>query len=310
MDECFSSCPPLQPGINQQEILDIAPGICDPCPEPSLRDQKRLPGKKYRLGSWMNCDPKTSGNFIPNPKSNLVYSYPQSIRALNEAMMDLFSNVILLDVNGNQIPVPIVWSSPERAVSFILQENIRTDNTGVVDRVNIPLMSLYANGFSQDMTRYTYHWVENIFRDRAGKPIIADPDNPSQDYIYGQSRGLPVNITYQLTIWTYYIEDLYQAVEQIFLKFSPIAYINTTGNAWQTAVKLDSASPNIDLDPGNTRQRLVKFDFNFTAEHYIAQPPSKYKPVKEVRIDITDGIGDRTVDIVSRIRETGEKCKN
>ena len=48
-----------------------------------------------------------------------------------------------------------------------------------------------------------------------------------------------------------------QILEQILLKFSPIAYIRVRGVPWETGVKLDSIANNLDVEPGDQNIRVV-----------------------------------------------------
>ncbi len=317
--ENSESCPYLGPcediPLSTPSLnVDNPPPFCpDPCPEPNQKrvDTSGIGKKKYKLGQSAQCDPYTSGqvreNMAADPNRRLIYRQPKSIRALTEGMLDLFSNITVIDEFGSQHSVPIAYATQERAVSVILQENVRKDST-VVDRVTLPLMSIYASSFSMDWDRYTYHWNQNFFAERSGKPLNFGSEKKPFDTAYGFSRGLPVDIGYQLNIWTYYVEDIYQIVEQCILKFSPLAYIRTQGNQWITAVKLDAISPDIDLEPGNTRQRLVRFQILMTAQHYIAQPIARYKTVLDERVDFMNSINEHEVtDIFRRLRITPEE---
>lgn len=291
---------------NNQEILDEGIRDCSTCKEDSLYDVNN-PGYKYKLGSAFHCDPKTTGEIVnsinKNPNRKIINKYPLAVKSLVEGMEDLFSNIVVLDEEGNQHKVPILFASRERAVDFITQENVRKDNTGVVDRITLPIMSLWMNSFAFASDRYTYHWAEMFFNERMS-------ELRKDDTAFKQSRGIPVDIGFQLDAWTYFIEDMLQILESVALKFSPIAYIRTRGNKWITAVKLDSIDQNVDLEPGNTNLRMIKFTFNFTAEHYIPQPASRYKTVLQERIDITNGLEDRDVtDFISRILIKGEDAE-
>lgn len=298
--------------------VDPAPPFCpDPCPEPTQNkvDTTGLSKKKYsyKLGQNIACDPYLTGqtkeNMAADPNRRLIYRQPQAIRSLTVGMMDLFSNISVRDEFGTDHPVPIFYSTQERAVSFVVQENIRKDST-VVDRVTLPLMSIYANSFTMNWDRYTYHWNQNFFNYKSGKPAFMRSEEKPYDTAFGFSRGLPIDIGYQLNIWTYFVEDVYQIVEQCILKFSPLAYIRTQGNQWTTVVKIDGITPDIDLEPGNTKLRLVKFQISMIAEHYIPQAIGRYKTVLDERIDFMNSVNEHEVtDIYSRLRVTPEEGK-
>jgi hypothetical protein len=118
-------------------------------------------------------------------------------------------------------------------------------------------------------------------------------------------------IAYSLNIWTYFVEDMNQILEQIVLKFSPIAYIRVQGVQWETIVRLDSIANNIDMEPGNTSNRVVKFQINMTAETYIPQPIRREKAVLKTRIDIANGLNDEEItEIISRLENVVDELKN
>ena len=101
-----------------------------------------------------------------------------------------------------------------------------------------------------------------------------------------------------------------QILEQIILKFSPVAYIKVRGVTWETQVKLDSIANNLEIEPGDQAVRVVKFQFNLTAESYIPQPIVRKKSVLSTKIELTNGLAEEEIDaIVDRIEETVKEMK-
>jgi len=82
-----------------------------------------------------------------------------------------------------------------------------------------------------------------------------------------------------------YIEDMNQILEQILLKFSPVAYIRVRGVTWEIQCKLDSIANNLDTEPGDQAIRVIKFQFNITAETYISQPIARRKAVLKTNVE-------------------------
>jgi hypothetical protein len=287
-------CPKVDPLLRPLANLDLPEDLCD---------NRGLPTGKCSnvFGKNQTCDPYLTGQIVEDmaadPKRNIIYRYPQALRGINEGMKNLFSNVVVLDEAGSQHQVPIFWASRERAVEFLVQENIREKST-VTDHVTLPLMSIMATGFSMNMDRYTYHWNQNFIRSKTGMLNYGQEERP-YDTVYGVPRGIPVDINYQLNVWTYFLEDMYQILEQVILRFSPIAYISTQGNRWTTIVKLDSMDNNVDTEPG-TQPRIVRMQFGFTAEHYIPQPIGRYKTVLQERIDYVNSTNPLNVTEVKK----------
>lgn len=269
-----------------------------------LKDQTM---KKTGFGARQDCDPMQRGqivNDVEKPDRNVLYRYSKSIRGTDEAMIDMFRNVIVIDEDGKAWPIPIMFGPPEKAVAAILQDNVRKDETLVVNRIKLPMMALTQTNIEYDLNRYTYHKALDFLRGRDGKPGYTITEKYNRDTIFGMARGIPVNIGYTLTCWTLYREDMNQMIEQIMTKFSSLAYIQVTGVRWEVPVKLDSVANNLNAEPGNQAIRIIKYEFNMTAQTYIPQPIERKKAVLNMKIDIVDGITEEEItEVLARIEE-------
>jgi hypothetical protein len=317
MTETPNTCPSFGPQAPFN--LDSPNPMCGGGTEPSHKDVNQffedIIHDKKGLGAGANCDPMMTGEIVKdmstNPNRHVIYRYSKGIRACDEAVKDLFTGLVVIDDAGVSHPVPIIWATQERAVAAIIQDQVRKDSSLVVDRLKLPMMSIYSSDFSMNMNRYTYHQAINYFRDSTGKPGLTQREKYERDTVFGLARGIPIDIAYSLNIWTYFVEDMNQILEQIVLKFSPIAYIRVQGVQWETIVRLDSIANNIDMEPGNTSNRVVKFQINMTAETYIPQPIRREKAVLKTRIDIANGLNDEEItEIISRLENVVDELKN
>lgn len=271
--------------------IDPVPKMCDDDCWPS---QKRVPVQppkdwtkrktfnKLGLGQHWLCDPIQTGqivNDLDTPNREVIYRYSRSIRACDEAMLDMFRNVKVLDEQGKEHTVPIIWASQEKAVAAILQDNVRKDNSLVVDRIRLPIISIWNAGMQFDQSRFTYQKAYSILPWLAPDDVIGfyKQEKYFKDTFFGVTRGIPVNISYTLYMWTLYEEDMNQILEQAFMRFSPIAQLQVKGIWWDVIVTLDSTQNNIDLEPGDAKQRVLKYQFNMTTKSYIAQPIYRLK---------------------------------
>jgi hypothetical protein len=297
-------------------IEDPAPANCpESCADPSLRTVQGFDlgwdsGEcDVRDGAAALCDPMQTGHIIndlENPRHDVIYRYSKGLRGCDTAMQDLFRDIVVLDNDGKAHRVPIIIATQERAVAAILQENVHQDST-VVDRIKLPLMSIYANGYNYNQSRYIYHRALEYIREvrPQGTPgWLADQGKVPTD-VYGVARGIPIDISYTLYVWTMFVEDMNQILEQVLTKFSPIAYIRIRGVQWETRVKLDSIASNIDVEPGDKNKRVVKFEFGMTAETFIPQPIVRKKAVLRTRTEILDGLSvEDTTRVIARIEES------
>lgn len=272
--------------------------------------------KKTGHGQHKQCDDMQTGQIVSEackPNRDTIYRYSKSIRGCDEAVMDLFRNVIVIDEDGKAWPVPIVWASQERAVAAILQDNVRKDESLVVDRIKLPMLAIYQSDMQFAQDRFTYHRAIDYFRrlrpDK--KPGFTTKESVHErDTVFGVARGIPIDVTYTLYAWTMYLEDMNQILEQILLKFSPIAYISVRGVQWETIVKLDSIANNLEVEPGDQNLRVVKFQFNLTAQTYIPQPIVRRKAVLKTSVDVHNSLNEEEInEVLARIEETIEELQ-
>src|SRR6516165_4549050 len=116
--------------VECQDKVGTNPTNIDPVPKECCDDgfpsQKRVPKagakdwgrrktfNKLGIGQHGNCDPIMTGqivNDLDTPERHVIYRYSRAIRAADEAMLDLFRNMIVIDEQGKAHTVPIIWAS-------------------------------------------------------------------------------------------------------------------------------------------------------------------------------------------------------
>lgn len=296
--------------------LDQSPPYCSPENEENLRDPndntlnwlKDQTMKKTGFGSRVDCDPVQRGyivNDLENLDRSVIYRYSKSIRGTDEAILDMFRNVIVIDEDGKAWPIPVLLGTPEKAVAAIVQDNVRKDETLVVDRIKLPMLAITQTSIDYDLERYSYHKALNYFRRPDGKPGYTIKEKHSRDTVFGFARGIPVNIGYTITAWTMYQEDMNQIIEQVLTKFSQAAYIRVTGIPWEIIVTIDGIANNVDQEPGDSAIKVIKYEFNVTAKSYISQPITRQKAVLKAKINFVDGLTEDTItEVLASIEES------
>ncbi len=270
--------------------------------------------RKKGLG-FAYADPIQAGSIFNNKDTspNYIYPYAQGIRAVDEAMKDLFSDIHVRDDLGKYHKVPIVFGGQEAAIAVILRGNVRKDNTMVTDRILLPIMAIDNESYNMNMANYMYHKAIN--RKRVGKdrkPGMTISERWERDTVLGFTRGIPVNLGYTLSVWVQYQTDIKQIVEQIFQKMCPVAYIRLRGvTDMESIVKLESVSSNADREVEPGAERVIKMQLGLTAETYIPQAIERTKAVLSTKIDIVDGISDAEIkSVISRLEEVVDEFKN
>ena len=316
-----------EPGYIKDLNIDPIPPNCPPNQDSD--SQKAVTGKgldwlvdemsnkKKGIGQSGLCDPMQTGHIVNEqgmsaPNRNTVYRYGRSLRGTDEAIKDMFSDIVVLDEQGKVHNVPIIWGTQEKAVAVVLQENVRKDDSTVVDRVKLPLLAVHTSGFNLNQDRYIYHKAVDYLRsvDREWSPGFAIKERYERDTVFGVARGIPVDVEYTLYAWTLYEEDIRQILTQIITKFSPIAYIRVRGVSWEIGVNLDSITSNVELEPGDQAERVIKYQFNLTAETFITQPITRKKAVLKTQTEIVDSVDDDSVaEVIARLEQAVKELK-
>lgn len=271
------------------------------------------PDQTEGFGNHNQSDPLRSGKIFNDPKNpnrNVVYKYNKGIRGCTEAMLDLFNDIYVQDVNGKLWKIPIIYATRDKAVDYIMQPNVKKDSSNNVDRIKLPMLSIYHDFYEVDRERYTFHYaldyMRNIREDK--KPGFTANERRERDTVFGVPRGLPINIGYTLLAWTLNQEDIDQILHQVFLKFSLEAYLNIEGVHWESTVELDSTSNNTNFQPGADELRVIKYQFNMTARTYIPQPLVRNKAVMEIKTDFHNSI--KPEDINTTYARTRQSYKD
>lgn len=333
LNECkeFS---PVETPLNE----DVTPDMCGDDGDGSLNSVSGLMDEGWldenceyleeQEGKHALCDPLQTGsilNDLRNPDRNTVYRYAKGLRGCDRAIKDMFSNIVVLDADGKPYPVPIIWGSQERAVAAIMFDNVRKDNSLVVDRIRLPMLSVHQSDLQFNNERFTYHQATNWMRDprltlatrdrlgqtiETAKPGFTTQEFKPRDTVFGMARGVPIDLGYTLMAWTLYLEDMNQIVEQIIPKFSPVAYIRVRGVQWETVVKLESTANNLETEPGDQSLRVIKYQFNLKAETYIPQPIKRRKAVLDMRTNFFNTIDEEEItEVMDRLQDTVEELE-
>lgn len=262
--------------------------------EPSLKDVPLIDSfedQSGKFGQSGNGDPMQSGKIFnfPNdpPNRSVIPRYAQALRGIDQGMLDLFNDIYVEDTQGKLHKIPIIIGTQERAVA-VLTKNVRKDDSLQIDRVKLPMMTCYAAGYNYADSRFTYHKALNYFNNLRDdlKPGWTNDEKYKRDTAFGVARGIPIDVNHELIIWTTNMEDMQQILTQIFLKFSKVAYIKVAGVQWAIPVAITGTQSNIDMEPGDTKLRLVKYQISFLAEAYIPQPITRTKTALSIDIDV------------------------
>tara|TARA_R100001129_G_scaffold57391_2_gene39551 strand:+ start:551 stop:2233 length:1683 start_codon:yes stop_codon:yes gene_type:complete len=193
------------------------------------------------------------------------------IMDMDSAIMYYFNEVIKpeVEVNKEKVKVPCIYASPERWNQITKQGFLRDKKrqiivplivfkrTGMSRDDNMPIDKLDANDpkiFYSFQKRYSQ-------QNRFDKFSVLQNIEPNREY-YNVAMPDYVNLTYEFTIWTSYIEQMNSIVENI--NFSDGAYWGEPGKM-RFRTKIESFSDASQVEG----ERLIKTTFGMNLNGYI-----------------------------------------
>ena len=246
------------------------------------------------------------------------------IMDMDSAIMYYFNEVIKpeVEVNKEKVKVPCIYASPERwnAISKqgflrdkkkqIIVPLIAFKRTGMSRNDNMPIDKLDANDpkiFYTFQKRYSQ-------QNRFDKFSVQKGLEPNREY-YNVSMPDYMNLTYEFTIWTSYIEQMNKIVEKI--NYSDGAYWGEPGKMkFKSSIESFSDASQID------GEKLIQTTFSVNLYGYILPETfdgktttQKYLTPKKLIIrestekTIVDSEGKK-VDLSSNASEFGEQTKD
>ena len=246
------------------------------------------------------------------------------IMDMDSAIMYYFNEVIKpeVEVNKEKVKVPCIYASPERwnAISKqgflrdkkkqIIVPLIAFKRTGMSRNDNMPIDKLDANDpkfFYTYQKKYSQHNRFDIFS-------VQKNLEPNREY-YNVAMPDYMNLTYEFTIWTSYIEQMNKIVEKI--NYSDGAYWGEPAKMkFKSSIESFSDASQID------GEKLIQTTFSVNLYGYILPETfdgktttQKYLTPKKLIIrestekTIVDSEGKK-VDLSSNASEFGEQTKD
>jgi len=246
------------------------------------------------------------------------------IMDMDSAIMYYFNEVIKPDVevNKEKVKVPCIYASPERWNAISKQGFLRDKKrqiivplivfkrTGMSRNDNMPIDKLDANDpkhFYTFQKRYTQ-------QNRFDKFSVQKNLEPGREY-YNVSMPDYMNLTYEFTIWTSYIEQMNRIVEKV--NYSDGAYWGEPDKMrFRTQIESFSDASQIDGEKLIQTTFTVNlygyilpetFDSKTTTQKYLT--PKKLIIRESTEKTIVDGKGE-TIDLSSNAAEFGEATKD
>lgn len=195
--------------------------------------------------------------------------YNKSLRKLVVAFGSLFNNIYVQHSNPDDINnpldirVPITYAPQEKFIRRLLEPSSITDATRIENQ--LPRLSYIMTNVSPDASRRRNKFATIKAPDVVGQ--VCQPEG------YQIENIIPVNVGFNLFVYTRHIDDTLQIVEQIMPYFNPDHIFEIDMNQAQQAVRIplimssNNISERYDGDFGNRRVNISSF--SFVAKSYI-----------------------------------------
>ena len=179
--------------------------------------------------------------------------YKESLRSL----INFFSNLYYQDGDGNNKPIKCYFGSQERSIAALFKEN----------NLVLPVITVTENSSqnSDDRRRYAPVLINEKYWDpkeqRAVRLISLSPR--------------PVDVSYTISIWAEYKEDLDQIREAIFNQFNPSIELEIEKN-YNTKIHIESEDDTSRVSVSDKEDRVLRKTINLLSETYIPSPKFLY----------------------------------
>ena len=211
------------------------------------------------------------------------YLYLKTIWSAVAAMGDVFDDmsVLVYDSQGKAVgykKVPVTLGPKEKVVAALIAEQ---GGTSVFPADNyLPRISIAWNGFTRDQERQR----GNHERRR----LFVDLDDGCER-IRSDLQTVPWKMDFEVTLWTKYMDDMAQLLENILPFFNPDAPISFiergVGLERQAQLTLESVATNFQTDLQNTERRFLQANLTFSMEINFYRPEEPIgKPIKRVTV--------------------------
>jgi hypothetical protein len=192
-----------------------------------------------------------------------AYYYYNVIRKTLIQMLDLFNDIKVARYNSDgtirkYVNVPLKLGGKQKVWYWIHERK---------DDQMLPIMSMVVTGINFAADRQ----VNKLHK------ILKEVD-PSAGLMSRFINPIPYDITTSISIWSLWMSDADQILEQILPYFNPYVimkiYIPEADATLDIKVIFNSCSPDFEFEMADDSWRVIRWNLDFTIQSYIFQPVS------------------------------------
>jgi hypothetical protein len=211
------------------------------------------------------------------------------------AFADIFNDmqVYVYDAEGNATStkqVPVYLAPKEKVVSALMKGNWdqNPNQQGIVYENYLPSISIVWNGIALD--------TERMKGQRDKRRLYVEYDDKDEDgcdekYVHTDIQTVPYKLTFEVTLWAKYMDDLAQLLENILPFFHPEAYVSLyekgVGSERKCKVTKESENLNFVYELNQPDRRVLQATITFNMECNFYKPENPIaRPIQKMYINI------------------------
>jgi len=235
--------------------------------------------------NFSDPDPKTNRSLQTTFKGDNTKPFSIGIKDIDESIFYYIENVIQPFViqNGQRLPVPIIYASPEKWKSYQKDGYYRDQNS----KIQAPLIAFKRESIEKNRTiankldannpqNFGVFTKKYTTKEAYDNFLVLNNRTPSKTY-YAVIMPDYLTITYSFTVFTYYVEQLNKIIEAI--EYASDAYWGDP-QLFQFRAMIDSFGFQTEL--ASDDERVVRSTFNIKLNGYII-PDTFQKDVTAIK---------------------------
>lgn len=234
------------------------------------------------------------------------YLYLRSIWTHISVFSDLFNDMSILayDSQGRAIGykrVPVTLGPKQKVIAAIIAD--QPGATIFPPDNYLPRISITWSGFSRDAERNRGNHEK--------RRLFVDYDDLDCQNVRTDLQTVPYKMSFEVTLWTKYMDDMAQLLENIIPFFNPDAPVSMVergvGLERKAQVYLTSVQTNFANEMANTDIRLLQSNLTFDMEINFYRPENPIsKPIKRVTTRLGTDSTIRTTDFSGKFNASDE----
>lgn len=186
--------------------------------------------------------------------------------------------------------VPVYLAPKEKVVASLMKGNWdqNPNQQGIVYENYLPSISIVWSGIALDSSRLKgQRDKRRLYVEYADK----NEDGCDEKYIHTDIQTVPYKLTFEVTLWTKYMDDLAQLLENILPFFHPEAYISLyekgVGTERKCKVTKESETLNFVYELNQPDRRVLQATMAFTMEINFYKPENPItRPIQRMYLNI------------------------